>query len=122
MTIKSIGKITRTNNGITIAQDDRSAVLGPVCVGDTCIMAGGSEVRVKALDAINAEREYQDIKWGGKKRSPAEIMFLIEGYIDQAREDMVAGSDTVQSTGAALRKIAALSVYCMEQCGVVPRI
>ncbi len=82
-----------------------------------------------AVDAVRAEREYQRAKWGDRDHehdATPVLAFLgiMESYLSEARELQARNAhtpDVEAKTGAAIRKIAALGLACMEAHGVVRR-
>ncbi|RWB95634.1 MAG: hypothetical protein EOQ56_28205 [Mesorhizobium sp.] len=85
--------------------------------------------RSEVYQAIDAERAHQDRRWNKDttttegKHSVAEFVLFMEDYIVQARSQLTRNGDPVASALAldTVRKIAALSVVCMEQNGIVLR-
>jgi hypothetical protein len=77
--------------------------------------------RSEVYSLIDGEREYQERKWGkNKKDSVGDFITYIKAYVDRA---IIRGATEAGWSGALeeVRKIAALSVSCMEQHDTQPR-
>lgn len=77
-----------------------------------------------AVNAIKAEREYQEEKGGGWNHGgvpslEAELL-MIDVYITEAKASWRANTDD-NITLDTIRKIAAIATRCMENHGVVER-
>lgn len=84
-----------------------------------------SSIRLKVFDAVEAEREYQRLRWGnpdGTEKENSVPAFLTYMQYYQAEATRIASkySNTVFARDA-IRKIVALGVACLEQHGVVER-
>jgi hypothetical protein len=87
--------------------------------------------REAAYKAIDTEREYQEIVWGDCESSQEpgtpgfrtldEYILYIKGYADQLAV-IGATSDSQLDKLNFVRKVAGLSVACMEQHGSPARI
>lgn len=68
---------------------------------------------------IDLERDSQDGKWGGKehdsKHDIASWLTFMQHYMTEAIKYVTKGQDT--ATLSTIRKIAALSIACMELYG-----
>lgn len=85
--------------------------------------------REEVYKIIDSEREYQDSKWGttlsgGRPgdgwRSVDEFVTYIVGYSNELLQVASHYGDT-QAKLELVRKIAGLTVACMEQHGAPPR-
>lgn len=88
-----------------------------------------SPERMAAYQAIRSERDHQDEQWGktqssgrpgNGERSLDEFALYISGYADTLRGFCTEFTDA-NTKLHAVRKIAALCVWCMEQHGALPR-
>lgn len=79
--------------------------------------------RSQAYAAINSERDYQGRKWGDPEHSVTEFLVYMRDYIEEALHVVSRQSDPDASLAAlhSVRKVAALGVACMEQCGAPHR-
>jgi hypothetical protein len=79
--------------------------------------------RTDIYEAINAERRYQDNKWGHHKHSVVEYLVYIRDYTEEALHKLSREDDFIGDEFAlhSLRKITALGVACMEEHGVLSR-
>lgn len=81
--------------------------------------------RKEVYDAIDSERNYQDLRWNegttssGGVHSPEEWYMYIENYVNEAKG--ILSRENVQSSYPKamdiMRKVAAMSVCAMEQNG-----
>lgn len=85
--------------------------------------------RMKGYRAIKSERDYQDEQWGktqssgrpgNGERSLDEFALYISGHADVLRGFCTEFTDA-NTKLHAVRKIAALCVWCMEQHGAMIR-
>lgn len=80
--------------------------------------------REEALEAVEAEREYQDQRWGGSvhdaNESVGNFLIYIERYLDKAKNAYVDANHSEPALHE-VRKIAALAVACMEVHGAPKR-
>lgn len=79
--------------------------------------------RQEVYEAIDSERDYQDQKWGSPNQRPKQVgswLTLIKVHVDRAMEKW-ASSDGDAEALEQLRKVAAISVACLEQNGVQKR-
>lgn len=87
--------------------------------------------RSKVYELIDGERDYQDTKWAGTcsgngigtgalDRSVDEFALYISAYTAELVQ-IASHTGNPRSSLDAIRKIAALSVACMEAHGGVPR-
>lgn len=80
--------------------------------------------REEVYKLIDGERDYQDDRWWDEvrhgRRSVDEFVLYVQGY---AADAVAIASHTNDRDGAlaAVRKIAALCVACMEQHGAPAR-
>ena len=83
--------------------------------------------RVEVFEAINSERDYQDVKWGegqeitahDYQHSVADWILFQENKLQEAKDNLYNLNET-----AALRsmlKVVALGVACFEAKGVQSR-
>lgn len=83
--------------------------------------------RAEVFEAINSERDYQDVKWGGDQEiivhddehSVADWILFQENKIQEAKDNLYNLNEA-----AALRsmlKVVALGVACFEAKGVQSR-
>ena len=85
--------------------------------------------RTEVYEAIDSERNYQEILWNNLNKSinnPSSFILWMEDYLDQARhlastEDERPGHEGHEKIMAAIRKVTALGVACMELNGVEKR-
>lgn len=76
--------------------------------------------RKEVYAAIDSERSYQITKWGtDADASMGNYLTYIQYYVDQAVQEFTKGSGTLGL--ADIRRVAALTVACMEYNGVVSR-
>ena len=74
-------------------------------------------------DAIQAERAYQDGKWGNFKAHPHTVMewlAIMEGELQEAKQAWLKGNGD-QEALKELLQVVSVGVACMEQHGVVRR-
>ena len=79
--------------------------------------------REEVYKLIDGERDYQEemkAKHGSVTRSPSDYFLIIAGYINEATAQNMTNAGT-DSLLISLRKIAALSVACMEDNGAPAR-
>jgi hypothetical protein len=90
--------------------------------------------RAEVYTVIDGERDYQDLRWGatlsgertpgpgqsGGDRSVDEFVLYILGYTNDA-VNLASHFSKKEDVLAVVRKIAALSVACMEQHGAPKR-
>ena len=82
-----------------------------------------SSLRDLIYDKIDSEREYQEALWGPTetqgKHSITEFIAFIEDYLGEAKHILVRKRKVVAypETLEIMRKVAALTVACMEQNG-----
>ncbi len=85
--------------------------------------------RNEVYAAINSERFYQDSMWNAGttstegKHSVTEWLVYMQDYLTQAMSQVTRQADPKASQDAlnTIRKIAAMSVCCMEQHGAPRR-
>lgn len=85
--------------------------------------------RTEVYNAIDGEREYQDIRWNVSTttsegtHSNVEFLVYIRDYVEEALHFCSRNGDPIANDFAKknLRKIAALAVAAMEQNGVSVR-
>lgn len=86
--------------------------------------------RKEVYEAIDSERDYQDIRWNaetttsGGFHSPAEWLVYMQDYLREAFSQASRRADP-ESRGMVMntiRKITAMGVVCMEQNGAPKRI
>lgn len=78
--------------------------------------------RSKVYEAIDSERDYQDQFWGAghdDNNNIADFLIYIEQYVNKAKE--IYTSTHQEKVVHELRKIAALTVACMEYHGTAKR-
>lgn len=87
----------------------------------------GNYPRHQVYAAIDREREYQETRWG---RDDARGIHMLEFVVFMEHYLALAKASGTKSSGPnfalheamnEIRKVAALAVACMEQCGVLPR-
>lgn len=81
------------------------------------------KARINALGAICDERNYQDKKWGTVQECPHEVgawLTIIRHCLNRAEAAYVTGEGDVGALDE-LRKVASVSLACMEQHGAVYR-
>jgi hypothetical protein len=123
-----------------IIEADRAVVdaMSNLVVWKGHVLCDGGEItlpRVNAFKAINQERLYQDglSKYGlykdtgieGEDWTPAEWISFIEDYIQKAKHDLTGCENAAAGRTAqmdTMRKIAALAVAAMENCGIEERL
>lgn len=72
--------------------------------------------REEVFSVIDDERNYQDEEWPGNSRSVAHELVLLNRYVTQANEEWADNSGDAWAL-QVIRKIAAISVRCMENNG-----
>jgi hypothetical protein len=83
--------------------------------------------REHVYDVLDHERDYQDSRWGPVpsrgEHSPAEWLVYIQDYVTEAVHQCSRGADPAASELAmrTMRKITAMGVAAMEQCGAHER-
>lgn len=83
--------------------------------------------RKKVFEVIEEERDYQDLVWGGhnhdKFHEPEAWLVYIEYYLNKAKAVLSTEhtSKAYPEAMDSMRKIAALSVACMENFGAPRR-
>jgi hypothetical protein len=83
--------------------------------------------RVEVYKVIEAERAYQDSKWGptqeGGKHSLTEFLAYIQDYTNEAMHicSRTAAPECDDFARHSMRKIAALAVAALEQHGALDR-
>jgi len=86
--------------------------------------------RSEVYNAIDSERDYQDSKWtpeatttAGQHENPLEWLTYMKNYCEEAINVMCRQAEPGASEFAlhTIRKVAALGVAAMEQCGVRTR-
>jgi hypothetical protein len=85
--------------------------------------------RTEVYEALDTEREYQDLRWGGDehndKHEIESFLMYTEHYLDKAKRILCTEDMTKKlhrkHTMDNIRKAAALLVCAMEQFGVDPR-
>lgn len=86
-------------------------------------MAAESELnmeRTKVYEAIDAERDYQDYKWGTPQEHPHEVggyITLMRNILNRAEKEWCENSSNDLAL-TELRKMVAVGVACFEQHGV----
>lgn len=80
--------------------------------------------RKEVYSIIDTEREYQDIRWGGKEHDSqhgveAYILYM-QHYLNKAAK-AISTKEGVYGGLENLRKAVALGVACFEVHGVPPR-
>jgi hypothetical protein len=86
--------------------------------------------RQTVYEAIDTEREYQDMQWNDTTTTTkgmhtvTEFVLYMEHYLGEARRLLsTQASPKADEDGLDfVRKVTALGVCCMEQNGIVPRI
>ena len=81
------------------------------------------KARIDVFSAINAERDYQDIRWADfddNNNHPADWVLYMEKHLNKAK-DALYNSHDMKTFGNELRKIAALAVACGEYHGMPDR-
>ena len=101
---------------IAVACDGCGAVAGVEEWNERPINA----MRAEAFDAINSERDYQARKWGEVDHEVDAFAAYVQEYTNQLMHVVGTTSDTTAKL-AAMRKVAALAVACMEQHGAPKR-
>jgi hypothetical protein len=80
--------------------------------------------RTQVYAAIDGERDYQDSlppsRTDGQPRTVGDYLTMLSYYLDQARADWTMNPGNEPAL-AQIRKIAAISVRCMEEHGVIER-
>lgn len=82
--------------------------------------------RKEVYAAIDSEREYQKLKWGGSEdfveltRDTGSFLTLMRCHLDEATVKFTKQPNDLDAIQSVL-KVAALAVACMEQHGVFPR-
>lgn len=79
--------------------------------------------RADVCQAIDAERAYQDGKWGTPQSHPHEVgawLLIMEHLLAKARAAWV-GSRGDRPALNELRQVVAVGVACLEQHGCPPR-
>lgn len=85
-------------------------------------MGSRSPIRDNVYEAIDGERDYQDVRWQKPRHTHTNTEFLV--YINHYVQKGLAAVSVADSDLEAkdvLRKIAALAVAAMEANGVVER-
>ena len=85
--------------------------------------------RQEVYQAINEERDYQDIKWNPETttshgiHSVEQWIVYIEDYLLEAKHALSRNTQTIGDEAAlhGIRKVAAMAVCCMEQNGALKR-
>lgn len=83
--------------------------------------------RARVYEVLNDERAYQDKQWGPVpsrgEHTPAEWLVYIADYTREAMTQCSRGADPAAAEAAlrTIRKITAMGVACMEQCGAYSR-
>lgn len=76
--------------------------------------------RTDVYAAIDSERDYQDKKWGGQPHDVAHSLgdwiTYMQHHLNRATEAL-STQTTEHNALAAVRKVTALGVACMEQIG-----
>lgn len=90
---------------------------GILCMDDTPCKDRAR--RNAAYNAINSERDYQEIKWDGNPHSITEYLVYMNDYINEAMHVVSRKADAEANPIAldTIRKVTALGVACMEQHG-----
>jgi hypothetical protein len=70
--------------------------------------------------AIDSERAYQQDKWGDNPHEFDAWILYMEDYLEEARR-LASRSNDIGPALAAIRKVTALGVVCMEQHGAPQR-
>lgn len=75
--------------------------------------------RENVYEAIDSERDYQELTWGGRIHSPEEWFYYIEDYLNEARRLLSRNSDadSCPEAMAIMRKVASMAVCAGEQHG-----
>jgi hypothetical protein len=79
--------------------------------------------RQEVYAAIDSERNYQDLKWedfDDSNNHPSDWILYIDEHISRAKK-AIYNSHNMATFANEIRKIAALSVACMENHGVLYR-
>lgn len=83
------------------------------------------KTREEVYEAIDSERDYQDLRWEHHNHSPEEWLMYIEDYINEAKHiasrNFYNENDCMKKLTDTFRKVAAMSVCAMEQIGVEKR-
>jgi hypothetical protein len=83
--------------------------------------------RARVYEVLNSERAHQDKLWGPVpsrgEHTVAEWLVYIHDYTQEAMHQCSRGADPAASEAAlrTVRKITAMGVACMEQCGALRR-
>lgn len=70
--------------------------------------------RSKVYQAIDSERDYQDVKWPGHKHEVGAYITMLDVYVANAKESWIENRGDYAAL-EEIRKVAALAVACMEQ-------
>ena len=79
--------------------------------------------RQEVYTIIDEERDYQDTKWGDPDKRPKQVgsWLTLMRYLLTEAEATWSITDGDQTALDEIRKLAAVSVACMEQHGAVKR-
>lgn len=66
--------------------------------------------------AIDSERKYQNEKWAGHSHEVGAYLTLLRSYINKAEEAWTSNKGDEEALDV-VRKIAGISVHCMEEHG-----
>jgi len=94
------------------------------------ILKPARATRGEVYASLDSERAYQDVRWnpsttttGGVHEMPAEWIMYMEDYLAEAKHVLSRESEPecTQKALHIIRKVTALGVACMEQCGAPRR-
>lgn len=74
----------------------------------------------RVIEAVKAEREYQDYKWGSleeKNQTVEGYLLILKSEVDEAIQGWMKNKEGRDSVLSEITQVAAVAVACLQQHG-----
>lgn len=75
---------------------------------------------IEVFAAVQAERQYQDDKWGKTGHTLAEWVLIMESELEEAKTALIKGGFGRDAIKAEIIQVLAVGFACLEQHGLDP--